>query len=83
MNTFSIYRENRGADLINAGPWRWHLKASNGKIIAEGGEGYSNASDLVRTVRRHVVRDNVLLEEALRRSLKRAGLDTAGKVVRK
>ena len=25
--------------------WRWHLKAVNGRIIADSGEGYFNKSD--------------------------------------
>lgn len=25
--------------------WRWHLKASNGRIIASSGEGYVNETD--------------------------------------
>lgn len=25
----------------HAGEWRWHLKARNGRIIAESGEGYT------------------------------------------
>lgn len=28
-----------------ASEWRWHLKASNGKIIADSGEGYRNRQD--------------------------------------
>ena len=28
-----------------AGEWRWHLKADNGRIIADSGEGYKNLSD--------------------------------------
>jgi len=24
------------------GYWRWHLKAANGRIIADSGEGYAN-----------------------------------------
>jgi uncharacterized protein YegP (UPF0339 family) len=25
--------------------WRWHLKAGNGRIIADSGEGYNNEQD--------------------------------------
>lgn len=27
------------------GEWRWRLKTSNGKIIADSGEGYKNEAD--------------------------------------
>ncbi|HLM67659.1 MAG TPA: DUF1508 domain-containing protein [Longimicrobium sp.] len=27
------------------GEWRWRLKAANGEIIADSGEGYKNKSD--------------------------------------
>lgn len=27
------------------GEWRWHLKASNGRIIADSAEGYKNEAD--------------------------------------
>jgi uncharacterized protein YegP (UPF0339 family) len=29
----------------NAGEWRWNLKANNGEIIADSGEGYKNKGD--------------------------------------
>ena len=32
---FSIYKDK-------AGEWRWRLKASNGRIVATGGEGFSS-----------------------------------------
>ena len=28
----------------NSGEWRWRLKASNGRIVATGGEGYKRHS---------------------------------------
>jgi uncharacterized protein YegP (UPF0339 family) len=28
-----------------AGLWRWHLKAPNGEIIADSGQGYRNRED--------------------------------------
>ena len=37
--------------------WFWHLIATNGKVIADGAEGYdkkSNAMAAVRTVRRTI-----------------------------
>ena len=30
--------------------WRWHLKAANGRIIANGGEGYYNESDCLAAI---------------------------------
>lgn len=83
MNTFKIYRERQSGLLASVAPandWRWSLHASNRKLIAEGGEAYANATDLVRVVRKHIVRDSTLLEEALVRALKLAGLDHKGKV---
>lgn len=29
---------------------RWRLRATNGRIVAEGGEGYARRSDLLETV---------------------------------
>jgi len=33
-----VYKDNRGE-------WRWRLRASNGRIIADSGEGYKNKQD--------------------------------------
>jgi uncharacterized protein YegP (UPF0339 family) len=33
------------------GQWYWHLRATNGKIIAQG-EGYKRRSDLLKTIAR-------------------------------
>jgi len=35
---FEYYRDR-------AGEWRWHLKAPNGLIIADSGQGYSRQED--------------------------------------
>lgn len=35
---FEIYRDN-------SDEYRWRLKSTNGKIIADSGEGYKNKSD--------------------------------------
>ena len=32
------------------GEWRWRLKASNGKIIADSGEGYKNEADCITAI---------------------------------
>jgi len=34
LHKVEIYRDNRGE-------WRWRLRAGNGRIIADGGEGYT------------------------------------------
>ncbi|HEX8248969.1 MAG TPA: DUF1508 domain-containing protein [Pyrinomonadaceae bacterium] len=36
----------------SAGEFRWHLKARNGRKIADGGEGYKTRSGARRAVRR-------------------------------
>jgi uncharacterized protein YegP (UPF0339 family) len=38
MATFELYKDRQGQ-------FRWRLKASNGKIIADSGEGYVQKSD--------------------------------------
>lgn len=35
---FEIYQDKRGE-------WRWRLRHSNGRIMADSGEGYSRRSD--------------------------------------
>jgi uncharacterized protein YegP (UPF0339 family) len=37
---FYIYKDKSGA-------WRWYLKARNGRIVADSGEGYVNYQDCV------------------------------------
>jgi len=34
------------------GEWRWRLKASNGRIIADSGEGYKNEQDCLDDINR-------------------------------
>jgi len=34
------------------GGWRWQLKARNGKIVADSGEGYASEYNAVRAARR-------------------------------
>ncbi len=33
-----------------SGSWRWHLKAPNGEILADSGQGYRYESDCVRGI---------------------------------
>lgn len=40
---FDIYQDT-------AGEWRWRLKAANGRIIADGAEGYSSKAGARRAV---------------------------------
>jgi len=35
-----------------SGFWRWRMKASNGKIVADSGEGYATRSNARRAVKR-------------------------------
>lgn len=37
MTKFELYQDN-------SGEYRWRLRASNGQLIANGGEGYSQKS---------------------------------------
>ena len=48
--TIETYRDTRGE-------WRWRLRASNGRLIADSGEGYSDRRGVMRAI------------EALRRAL--------------
>lgn len=40
-NTFTVYRDKRKE-------WRWRLTASNGRILADSGEGYKRKRDCLR-----------------------------------
>ena len=40
---YNVYR-----DYLNQ--WRWRLKAANGKIIADSGEGYVNYGDCIHAI---------------------------------
>lgn len=77
---FELYQEI-GASTPNSGAvpdWRWRLKASNGNIVAEGGEGYRHAHDMVRTIKRYVA-TTVSAQGALARACIKAGLTTTGR----
>jgi uncharacterized protein YegP (UPF0339 family) len=43
--TLEIYRDARRE-------WRWRLKASNGRILADSGEGYRRKSSAIHGARR-------------------------------
>lgn len=40
---FQIYQDK-------VGEWRWRLVAGNGRIVADGGEGYTAESKVLRAV---------------------------------
>jgi len=40
---FEVYQDKKGE-------WRWRLKASNSKIIADSGEGYKEKSDCLHGI---------------------------------
>jgi len=47
--------------------WRWSLKSSNGKIIADSGEGYGKRSHCLRMVGRiidYAMKAIVVIEES-------------------
>ena len=57
--TIETFRDKRGA-------WRWRAKATNGHIVAEGGQGYTRRVDLERSRDRFlsaVRRDEYALRE--------------------
>jgi len=33
------------------GEWRWHLRASNGRIVADSGEGYKDKDECLAGIR--------------------------------
>jgi uncharacterized protein YegP (UPF0339 family) len=41
--TFYTYKDTKGF-------WRWQLKATNGRIIADSGEGYVNYADCINGI---------------------------------
>lgn len=48
--TVEIYEARRGLSLRKQ--WRWRIRAKNGRIIANGGEGYFNKADLLKALDR-------------------------------
>jgi uncharacterized protein YegP (UPF0339 family) len=57
--TFEIYQ----AWTLKGRRWFWRLRASNGKIIAIGGEGFHNRADVVGIIDRIVQIDAAKLKE--------------------
>lgn len=49
-----------------AGEWRWRMKAANGRIIANGGEGFSSKHACIESFGRvrAACEDTILLVEA-------------------
>jgi len=45
LGSFRIYQDKRNQ-------WRWRLRASNGKIVAESGQGYKRISSCVHAVKK-------------------------------
>ena len=49
-----IEKEHDGTAYLvfkdSAGEWRWHLRASNDRIIADSGEGYRNKQDCLHGI---------------------------------
>jgi uncharacterized protein YegP (UPF0339 family) len=41
---FEIYRDA-------AGEWRWHLRAKNGQLLANGGEGFASKGTVLRAIK--------------------------------
>ena len=48
MMKYGKFDTHQGAD----GQWFWHLKAPNGKVIADGAEGYTRKADAERAIAR-------------------------------
>lgn len=42
---FEVYRDSKNE-------WRWRLKAKNGRIIADAGEGYKKRSAMLKSLER-------------------------------
>jgi uncharacterized protein YegP (UPF0339 family) len=40
---FHVYKDK-------AGEWRWHLKAANGRVVADSGEGYRDRGDCIHAI---------------------------------
>lgn len=40
---FQVYKDK-------AGEWRWRLRAKNGRIVADSGEGYKRKTTMLKTL---------------------------------
>jgi uncharacterized protein YegP (UPF0339 family) len=40
---FHVYKDD-------AGEWRWHLKAANGRVVADSGEGYRDRGGCIHAI---------------------------------
>jgi len=43
--TYRSYKDSKGE-------WRWRLKAANGRILADSGEGYSSEQECLKDIKR-------------------------------
>lgn len=76
---FEFYRENEDCEgPDDLGDWRWRLIAKNGEILVNG-EGYKNAPDMVKMLRKYVAHTTIQ-RLWLDDGLKAAGLTVTGKV---
>lgn len=57
--------------------WYWRLKASNGKVIADGAEGYSSQSNAIKSFRTNIMKGLVVCSP-----ITIEVLDQQGKVVK-
>lgn len=57
--TFEIYR----AWTLSGRRWFWRLRATNGKIVAIGGEGFHNHGDVEAIINRIVQLDRAQIKE--------------------
>lgn len=44
---FHLYREN--SQMVQ-GDWRWKLHATNGRVVAESGDGCKSLGDMMKTL---------------------------------
>lgn len=62
LYAFETYRDRKRE-------WRWRLRHRNGRIVAEGGEGYKSHATMKRSVQR-------MFSWGLTAALENAGVDT-------
>jgi uncharacterized protein YegP (UPF0339 family) len=55
--TYYYYKDTKGE-------WRWRLKAQNGRIVADSGEGYKNLQDCLDEIDRVKDSKNSRVEQA-------------------